>query len=146
MCIGPMCLVQMATLRATRWVARRMANGGSKRMSCASIAARMMEAATKCGCSGRMSNLGGKAWRPHLREFCSGQRPVIDLELFHASLSDENQVKNSTDPHARMRPIRDIRHFRGRTIQKDFRTTNSGKIFWVGNDRRSSLAGGLRPG
>ncbi len=43
-----------------------------------------------------------------------------------------------------MCPIRDVGRSRGRTIQKDFRTANSGEMFWDGNDRRSSLAGRLR--
>src|SRR6266478_6174180 len=87
MCIGPMSLVQMAPSRAIRWAARRMANGGSKRMSCASIAARMTEAATRCGCPGRMWNSEGQACRLHPREFCSRQRPVIDLDGFGRLLS-----------------------------------------------------------
>src|SRR5258705_8790136 len=82
MCIGPTCLVPMATSRAIRWAARRMANGGSRRMSFASIAARMTAAAIKCGCPGRMSNLEGKACRPHSKEFCSRQRREIDLDGF----------------------------------------------------------------
>ena len=56
MCIGPMCLVRMATSRAIRWAARRTANGESKGMNCVSIAGVMTEAATKCGCPERMSN------------------------------------------------------------------------------------------
>src|SRR5712692_10132092 len=86
MCMGPMCLVQMATSRAIRWDARRMANGGSKRMSCASIGARMREVAIKCGRPARMSNSEGQACRPHSKEFCSRQRREIDLDGFGRSL------------------------------------------------------------
>src|SRR5215470_17069141 len=82
MCIGPMSLVQTAASRAIRWVARKMANGGSKKMSCASIAARMTEAATRCGCPGRMWNSEGQACRLHPKEFCSRQHPAIDLSRF----------------------------------------------------------------
>src|SRR5215470_20379721 len=82
MCIGPMSLVQTAASRAIRWAARKMANGGSKRMSCASIAARMTEAATRCGCPGRTWNSEGQVSRLHPKEFCSRRRPVIDLSEF----------------------------------------------------------------
>src|SRR5215831_19426000 len=77
-----MCLVQTATSRAIRWAARRMANGGSKRMSCASIAARMTEAATRCGCPGRVWNSEGQDSRLHPKEFCSRRRLVTDLSGF----------------------------------------------------------------
>src|SRR5258707_5025370 len=82
MCIGPMSLVQTAASRAIRWAARRMANGGSKRMSCASIAARMTEAAPRGGCPERMWNSEGQACRLLSKEFCSRQRPVIDVSGF----------------------------------------------------------------
>src|SRR5258708_7008868 len=79
---GPTCLVPVATSRAIRWAVRRMANGGSKRMSCASIAARMKEAAARCGCPERMVNSEGQACRLLSKEFCSRPRPVIDLSGF----------------------------------------------------------------
>src|SRR5215813_6127548 len=82
MCIGPMSLVETAASRAIRWAAKKMANGGSKRMSCASIAARMTEAATRCGYRARMWNSEGQACRLHPKEFCSRRRPVIDLSGF----------------------------------------------------------------
>src|SRR5262245_19402102 len=82
MCIGPMTLVQTAASRAFRWAARKMANGGSKRMSCASTAVRMTEAATECGCPGRTWNSEGQVSRLHPKEFCSRRRPAIDLSGF----------------------------------------------------------------
>src|SRR5260370_25934314 len=126
MCIGPMSLVQTAASRDIAWDARGMGNGGLKRMRCASIEARMTEAVTRCGCLGRMWNSEGRACRLHPKEFCSRQRPVIDLSGLTRVCPMKTKAKTIQILVFGCALFATVRHARGGTIQKDFWTTNSG--------------------
>src|SRR5882724_5604595 len=64
--------------RATRWAARAAANGVCRRMSSASIAARMTAAATRYGLRGRRLSSDGRVPSCRWRAFFKGRALVDD--------------------------------------------------------------------